>query len=78
MDMLGDFSCWRRQVQMKNLFFSSVCLFVQKFSVFPGLSMVRNILERLINGKSGSYRFKLSFGRKSLMGLLGETPEIKA
>ena len=66
MDMLGDFSSWRRQVQMKNLLFSSVCLFVQRF-VFPGLSMVRNILERLINGKRESYRFKLSFGRKSLM-----------
>ena len=76
MDQLCDFSCWRRQVQ-KNLLYSSVCLFVQRF-VFPGLSMVRNILERLINGKRESYHFKLSFGRNSLMVLLEETPEIKA
>ena len=76
MDKLGGFSCWRRQVQ-HNLLSSSVCLFMQKF-VFPGLSVLRNISERPINGKRESIHFKLSFCRKPLMFSLEETADIKA
>ena len=44
MDKLGDFRCWRWQVQ-ENLLSISVCLFVQRFAL-QGLSMLRNISER--------------------------------
>lgn len=71
MDKLGDFSCWRWQIQ-KNLPFSSVSVFVQRF-VFQGRSMLRNILERPIIGKRGSYHFKLRFYRKTFMFSLEET-----
>ena len=63
MDKLGDFRCWRWQVQ-ENLLSISVCLFVQRFAL-QGLSMLRNILERPIIGKRESYYFNLSFCRET-------------
>ena len=75
MDKLGDFRCWRWQVQ-ENLLSISVCLFVQRFAL-QGLSMLRNILERPIIGKRESYYFNLSFCRETFMFCQRKHPKLR-